>query len=111
MARKSLLPEAIGASLIRQHPGAESVSLQCIYHRGISREELHSENAKDNDPNNPQYFTTVGDMSIVMDRGQPTVFENLPAAEVSPVRRPNKPDSKKAAEATDAGATPATSGK
>jgi hypothetical protein len=87
--RKSLLPQAIGGGLLRQHPDAKSVSLRCIFHRGISREELRSENPKDNDPYNPQYFTTSSDLSIVMDHGSPTVFENLTPLEVSPVRRSN----------------------
>lgn len=86
--RKLLLPEAIGAAFLKTSPNAVSVSLKCIYHRGISREELRSENPKDRDPFGPQYFTTVGDMTIVLDRGRPTVFENLPALEVSPLKKP-----------------------
>jgi hypothetical protein len=86
--RKLLLPEAIGGGFLRSNPKAESVSLKCVFHRGISREELRSENPRDRDPEGPQYFTSVGDMTIVLDRGKPTVFENLPSLEVSPVRRP-----------------------
>jgi hypothetical protein len=86
--RKLLLPEAIGGGLLRRDSKAESVSLRCVFHRGISREELRSENPKDREPDGPQYFTSVGDMTIVLDRGKPTVFENLPSLEVSPVRRP-----------------------
>jgi hypothetical protein len=85
--RKSLLPQSIGGALLQQHPGAETVGVKCIFHRGISREELRSENLKDNDPFNPQYFTTSSDLSIVMDHGTPTVFENLTPLEVSPVHR------------------------
>jgi hypothetical protein len=88
--RKLLLPEAIGGGLLRQNPNAETASLKCIFHRGISREELRSENPKDRDPYGPQYFMAVGDMTIVLDRGRPTVFENMPAVEVSPVRRPSQ---------------------
>lgn len=88
--RKLLLPEAIGGGLLRRDPKAESVSLKCVFHRGISREELRSENPKDRDPDGSQYFTSVGDMTIVLDRGKPTVFENLPSLEVSPVRRSNQ---------------------
>jgi hypothetical protein len=108
--RKSLLPKSIGGSLLRQHPGAESVSLKCIFHRGISREELRSENPKDNDPFNPQFFTTTSDMSIVMDHDEPTVFENLTPLEVSPVRRSNEQTSKQAAPSSSRPNAPARSG-
>ncbi len=109
--RKSILPQSIGGALLEQHPGAESVGLKCIYHRGISREELRSENPKDNDPFNPQYFTTSSDINIVMDHGTPTVFENLTPLEVSPVHRSTAAKTNAAAEPPSSSKEPAEGGK
>ncbi len=109
--RKSLLPQSIGGALLQQHPGAESVGIKCIFHRGISRDELRSENPKDNDPFNPQYFTTSSDLSIVMDHGTPTVFENLTPLEVSPVHRSTAAKSNAAASPPSNSKGPAEGGK
>jgi hypothetical protein len=111
VARKSLLPQSIGGALLQRHPGAESVALKCIYHRGISPEEMRSENPRDKDPFNPQYFTTSSDMSIVMDHGSPTVFENLTPLEVSPVRRSNDANAKPSASSSSSTKAPAEGGK
>jgi hypothetical protein len=105
--RKMELPKAIGGGLLRQHPDAESVSLRCIYHLAIIRELfLNSTDSHERDPNDSRYFLTDVDGMVVMDHGQPTYFENLPIAEVSPVRRaaPEKPKS-----SAPASAPPATS--
>jgi hypothetical protein len=111
VARKSLLPQSIGGALFQQHPDAESVALKCIYHRGISPEDMRSENPKDKDPFNPQYFTTSSDMSIVMDHGTPTVFENLTPPEVSPVHRSTSAKSSAAPAPPSSSKGPADGGK
>lgn len=108
--RKLLLPEAIGAGLIQQHPGAESVALKCIYHRGISPRELQSDDPKDRNPDGPQFFVTTGDMTVFLADGRPVVFENSPALEVSPVRRPSDAKQKQP-EASKPAANSAGSGK
>lgn len=84
--RKMELPKSIGGGLLKQHPGATSVSLRCIYHAGINRIVfLTSTDTRERDPDDSRYFATDVDGTIVLDHDQPTYFENLPIAEVSPV--------------------------
>lgn len=87
--RKNLLPGAIGAGLIRQHPDASSVALKCVYHRGISRNEMADADVRTRDPNDARYTEKVSDVSVVLTpEGRPQTFDNLPTPEVSPLRTP-----------------------
>jgi hypothetical protein len=84
--RKSQILEAIGGGLIRQHPGATSVALRCVYHQGISLTELDSEDTHERNPFDARYYGAAIDGNVVLDHDRPTFFENLPAAETSPAR-------------------------
>jgi hypothetical protein len=92
---KLLLPQSIGAGLIGAHPGAETVSFKCVVHQGISREALQSSDPRERDPSNSRYFVAIpnGNPTVLLDHGRPTVFEGLPAAEVSPIKRESAPSS------------------
>jgi len=81
------LPGAIGAGLLRQHPGANSVALKCIFHRAIRRDELLGGDAKERNPNDAQYFETVSDVTVLLVDGRPEIFENQPLLEVAPLRK------------------------
>lgn len=85
--RKNLLPGSICAGLIREHPGAYSVNLRCVYHRGISRKEMADPDVQVRDPNDARYLEKVGDFSVFLTAGgRPQTFEHLPSPEVSPLR-------------------------
>jgi hypothetical protein len=90
---KLLVPESIGAGLISSHPGAETVSFKCVFHQGISREALQSSDPQERDPSNSRYFVAIpnGNPTVLLDHGRPTVFEGLPAAEVSPIKGGSAP--------------------
>ncbi len=84
---KALIPGAVGAGLLRQHPDAAYVVVKCIVHHGLSPLQLQSTIKSESDPNDPQYFETVSNVTVLLGYGRPEVFENLPIAEVSPVRK------------------------
>ena len=85
--RKVLISGAIGAGLLRQHPEATSVAVKCIFHRGIRRDQLASSDKKESNPEDPQYYETVSNVTVLLVGGRPEVFENLPLPEVAPVHK------------------------
>ena len=101
---------SIGAALLREHPGAESVALRWYYHRGLISAETRQPDPPTWTPTDPRFFVTVGRMVVTLVDDQPQSMDILPQGEISPLK-PQSRDSKSSSSTGASGtAAPVASG-